>query len=184
MKTIMQVATPAEVKAGGTGWVIYAGVAESPFGSCLIAESPRGICLLSFFQPLEFSNHWKILENLWPNSALVRDDQRAGRLCEQIFRREFQPLEPLTAYVKGTTFQVKVWKALLQIPAGQLVSYGDLAQMIGNPAASRAVGTALGNNPVGFLIPCHRVIRESGALGGYRWGNERKRAIQAWECLL
>lgn len=98
-----------------------------------------------------------------------------------IFTKEVRPMEPLKAYVKGSAFQVRVWQALLQIPEGYFASYGQVAGFIGNPGASRAVGTAIGHNPIAFLIPCHRVIRETGALGEYRWGAERKRAIQTWE---
>jgi AraC family transcriptional regulator of adaptative response/methylated-DNA-[protein]-cysteine methyltransferase len=177
----LEAATPGEIKAGGAGWEIRAGVADCPFGCCLIAESPRGICHLSFFQPLELSNHWEKLKDKWPSAELIRDDKRAKVLSRQIFNKDFQPLEPLKAYVKGTTFQVKVWKALLKIPEGKLVSYGQLASLIGKPKASRAVGTAVGSNAIGFIIPCHRVIRETGAVGGYAWGSERKQAIHVWE---
>lgn len=177
----LEAATPGEIKAGGAGWILKAGVADTPFGECLIAESPRGICHLSFFQSPDFSNHWKKLSNGWPNAELIRDDPRAGALCGTIFNRKFQTLEPLKAYVKGSAFQLKVWQALLLIPEGRLVSYGHLARFVGNPNASRAVGAAVGNNPIGFLIPCHRVIRQTGAIGGYRWGVDRKRVLQIWE---
>ncbi|MDF7823808.1 methylated-DNA--[protein]-cysteine S-methyltransferase [Pontiellaceae bacterium B12227] len=177
----LEAATPGEIKTGGKGWIIQAGIAESPFGNCLIAESPRGICHLSFFQPLEVSSHWKKLESRWPHAELVKDDMRAHELCSMIFKPDFRAQEPLKAYVKGTAFQVKVWRALLEIPEGKLLSYGQLAARVGNSKASRAVGTAVGQNPIGFLIPCHRVIRETGAVGGYAWGTERKRAILVWE---
>ncbi|MDF7801551.1 methylated-DNA--[protein]-cysteine S-methyltransferase [Pontiellaceae bacterium B1224] len=177
----MEAATPGEIKTGGAGWIIKGGVAETPFGDCLVAVNSRGICHLSFFQALEFSTHWKNLEQRWPHASLERDDRVAGELCGRIFGKELHAKEPLKAYVKGTDFQVKVWQALLQVPEGQLVSYGHLARFVESPGASRAVGTAVGTNPIGFLIPCHRVIRETGAQGGYRWGTERKRAIQVWE---
>lgn len=180
----LEAASPGEIKAGGAGWTLTAGYADTPFGQCLIAESPRGICHLSF------GEDWPRIESDWPNADLVRDDVRAGELCGRIFvegrtlcdRSERPPtLQPLKLFVKGTAFQVKVWRALLGIPEGKLASYGQLAEAVGSPTAPRAVGTAVGSNPIGFLIPCHRVIRSTGAIGGYRWGAERKRAIQAWE---
>ncbi len=175
----LEAATPGEIKAGGAGWEIRAGIAESPFGSCLIAESPRGICHLSF------SNDWKRLQQDWPHAQMVRDDQRAAERAEQIFNDAPQSRSAasseLRLFVKGTEFQLKVWRALLEIPPGRLVSYGRMAERIGNPNASRAVGSAVGRNPIGYLIPCHRVIREGGGIGGYAWGTERKRAIQLRE---
>jgi len=177
----LEAASPGEIKAGGAGWEIIAGIGESPFGHCLIAESPRGVCHLSF------TNNWERLVQDWPHADLIRDDQRAEIMARQIFRRDCSatgrssPIRPLTLFVKGTEFQIKVWRALLQIPEGTLVSYGQLARFMGQPRASRAVGSAIGRNPVGFLIPCHRVIRETGLVGGYAWGSGRKRAIQFWE---
>ena len=180
----LESATPGDIKAGGAGWTIRAGVAETPFGSCLIAESLRGICHLSFFQPSEeSSNPWKTLEAQWPNAEFTRNDEWAGVFCKKVFqqRRTHASKSSLKLFVKGSAFQVKVWRALMQIPDGALVSYSQLAKLVGNPKASRAVGTAVGHNSIGFLIPCHRVIRESGAIGGYAWGADRKRAIQVWE---
>jgi AraC family transcriptional regulator of adaptative response/methylated-DNA-[protein]-cysteine methyltransferase len=186
----LEAATPGEVKSGGAGLTITAGFAETPFGSGLVAETPRGICHLSFVEEADFSLVWKDLQNGWPKAMLERDDKKAGELCKQIFmegrtpcaRAERPPpLQPLRLYVKGTAFQLKVWRALLSIPAGKLVGYGGLAKCIGSPGAARAVGTSVGNNTIAYLIPCHRVIRESGAIGGYRWGTARKKAIQVWE---
>lgn len=161
----------------GQGWTIWAGLAESPFGSCLIAGCPQGICRLSFVQGVNFSRVWKGIGKAWPGAELVRDDAQARTLARRIFHTEFQSLEPLRVYVKGTPFQLKVWRALQSIPAGRTLSYGTLAGRIGQPGASRAVGRAVGANPVAFLIPCHRVIRQDGTLGGYAWGPECKRAI-------
>ena len=180
----LEAASPGEIKAAGAGWTIRAGYADSPFGQCLIAESPRGVCHLSF------EDGWACVERDWPKADLVRDDGRAGELAQRIFvegrtlcgRSERPPtLQPLKLFVKGSAFQVKVWRALLGIPEGKLASYRHLAEVVGNANASRAVGTAVGSNPIGFLIPCHRVIRGTGAIGGYRWGTVRKHAIQAWE---
>jgi AraC family transcriptional regulator of adaptative response/methylated-DNA-[protein]-cysteine methyltransferase len=198
----LEAATPGEIKDGGAGWTIRAGYADTPFGHCLIAESPRGICHLSFeYDPLlhsgSFGGHGERIEADWPNAEIVRDDRRARELTDLIFMEGRVPPRPhaqtdtgpggtgpsnkLRLFVRGTDFQVKVWRALLRIPEGKLVSYGHLAGLIGKPKASRAVGSAVGNNPIGFLIPCHRVIRETGAIGGYRWGTARKQAIQIWE---
>ncbi|MDF7807073.1 methylated-DNA--[protein]-cysteine S-methyltransferase [Pontiellaceae bacterium B12219] len=173
-------ASPGEIKTGGRGWKIVAGIVDSPFGKCLIAESPRGICHLSFFQSLECSNRWKVLVDEWPHAELIRDDTRAAVLGRTIFV-EGGRQGALKLFLKGTPFQIKVWRALVQIPEGQCVSYGKLAGGIGNTGASRAVGSAVGKNSIAFLIPCHRVIRETGIIGGYRWGTVRKRAMLAWE---
>lgn len=171
---VLKVALPAdEVNASGVVWVIRAGYAESPFGTCLVAECPHGICHLSFV------DEWDRLVKTWPNAEFINDDQWAGELCGQVFVE--RKASSLQLIVKGTEFQVKVWRALLKIPFGKTVSYSDLAKQVGNPKASRAVGTAVGNNPIAFLIPCHRVVRRDGSIGGYRWGVERKRAILAWE---
>ena len=173
----LEAATPGEVKSGGTGLTITAGFAETPFGTGLVAETARGVCYLSF----EDQDAWSHLEGLWPNAHLIRDDEAALKLGQRIFEKGAGSHEPLRAYVKGTAFQVKVWQALLRIPSGKLVSYGGLGDCIGKPGAARAVGTAVGRNPIAYLIPCHRVIRETGAIGGYRWGTTRKKAIQVWE---
>ncbi|WP_322609403.1 methylated-DNA--[protein]-cysteine S-methyltransferase [Pontiella agarivorans] len=176
----LEAASPGEIKAGGSGWTIRAGMAASPFGECLIAEAPRGICHLSFSQSLDASIGWKHLEEEWPNAALIRDDSRAGKWADSIFMNtnvSCGTAPPLRLFVRGTEFQIQVWRTLLQIPAGCLVSYKKLAARIDKPKAIRAVGSAVGRNSVGYLIPCHRVIRENGGIGGYAWGVERKRAI-------
>jgi AraC family transcriptional regulator of adaptative response/methylated-DNA-[protein]-cysteine methyltransferase len=181
---ILEAATPGEVKSGGAGWTLSAGFADSPFGRCLIGESPRGLCHLSFIDPGDGSSSaLAALREHWPRARLRRDDAAAARLAGAIF----EPMagghshRALRAFVKGTAFQVRVWRALLQVPTGTLVSYGRLAAALDNPAAARAVGTAVGHNPLAYLIPCHRVIRETGAIGEYRWGEVRKRAMVAWE---
>ncbi len=179
----LEAASPGELKSGGKGWTVIAGFADTPFGNCLIAESPRGICHLSFVEPDNGSSALDALNEAWPEARLRRDDSAACRLGARIFGpdtdRESRP--PLRAFVKGTTFQVRVWRALLQIQPGTLVSYGRLAAAAGRPNAVRAVATAVGQNPLAYLIPCHRVIRETGVVGEYRWGRARKRAIMAWE---
>jgi AraC family transcriptional regulator, regulatory protein of adaptative response / methylated-DNA-[protein]-cysteine methyltransferase len=193
----LEAASPGELKSGGAGWTVAFGFAESPFGKCLIAESPRGICHLSFVE--DGKSALAALQEDWPQAKWRRDDSAAARLADKIFARRAasqssvldQPSPgsfgaaragvPLRAFVRGTPFQVRVWRALLEIPPGSLMSYGRLAAAIGQPSAARAVGTAVGQNPLAYLIPCHRVIRETGVIGDYHWGPVRKRAMIAWE---
>lgn len=179
----LEAASPGELKAGGAEWAMLAGFAMSPFGTCLVAESPRGLCHLSFVEDGDENRAWTGLEQDWPNARLQRNDAAATRIVEKVFtraiNRDSRPV--LRAFVRGTAFQVRVWRALLEIPAGRLTSYGHLAALVGQPTAARAVGTAVGQNPLAYLIPCHRVIRETGVIGNYRWGRIRKRALVAWE---
>jgi AraC family transcriptional regulator of adaptative response/methylated-DNA-[protein]-cysteine methyltransferase len=193
----LEAASPGELKSGGADWTINFGFAESPFGKCLIAESPRGICHLSFIENEKRAR--AELQKDWPQAKFKRADSAAAQLAARIFTlRERQSPHPnplpawagrgsqtaqpaLRAFVRGTPFQVRVWRALLQVRPGMLTSYGRLAGAIDRPAAARAVGTAVGQNPLAYLIPCHRVIRETGVIGDYHWGSIRKRAIIAWE---
>jgi AraC family transcriptional regulator of adaptative response/methylated-DNA-[protein]-cysteine methyltransferase len=179
----LEAASPGEVKSGGAGWKISTGLAESPFGTCVIAEGPRGICHLTFVESEDSAAALAQVRMAWPQARLHRDDGNAGRLVSQIFQRPggTEPRPALRAFVRGTSFQVRVWRALLQVRPGTLVSYGYLAEALGQPTAARAVGAAIGQNPLAFLIPCHRVIRRTGVIGDYRWGTTRKRAIVAWE---
>ena len=180
---ILEAASPGEVKSGGGGWTITTGFADSPFGRCLIGEGPRGLCHLSFIDTGDEVAALAALRAHWPQARLQRDDATAARLAGKIFSpRSARATHPaLRAFVKGTTFQVRVWRALLLVPPGTLVSYGQLASALDHPRAARAVGTAVGHNPLAWLIPCHRVIRETGVIGDYRWGQVRKRAMLAWE---
>ena len=174
----LEAATPGEIKSGGAGLNIRFGTADSPFGRCLIAKTQRGICHLSFVD----ENEEKELQQLfaeWPNALFTHDQARAIELVKHIFETNDSPAWKL--HVRGTPFQLRVWRALLEIPPGTLVSYGTIARAAGNPKASRATGSAVGRNDISFLIPCHRVIRETGVCGHYRWGAVRKRAILAWE---
>jgi AraC family transcriptional regulator of adaptative response/methylated-DNA-[protein]-cysteine methyltransferase len=177
----LEAASPGELKSGGAGWTVSFGFADSPFGKCLIAESPRGICHLSFV-----GNEKTALAGFqedWPGAKVKRDDSSARQLAAKIFARPAGShlQQALRAFVRGTPFQVRVWRALLRVPPGALTSYGRLARAIARPAAARAVGAALGQNPLAYLIPCHRVIRETGVIGDYHWGQIRKRAMIAWE---
>ncbi len=174
-------ATPGEVAGAGDGLTVLYGLHPSPFGECLLAVTRRGICGLSFLAG-DAGAAVDALRRQWPRAAL-REDARATRAVAE---RIFDPLRgrepaPLSVFVHGTNFQVKVWEALVRIPPGRVASYGDVAAAVGAPNAARAVGSAVARNPVAFLIPCHRVIRATGAFGEYRWGPARKKAILAWE---
>lgn len=177
-------ASPGEIKSGGQGWVLRAGFAETPFGVTLIAQSPRGICHLSFVAAVCPSSAELLLREDWPNARIEWDDDLARNLMSEVFARHDQSPHTaarLSCLVRGTTFQVRVWNALLSIPSGHLAAYCDIASFLGRPNAARAIGSAVGKNPVALLIPCHRVIRETGVFGDYRWGPHRKQAIIAWE---
>ncbi|MAU01030.1 MAG: 6-O-methylguanine DNA methyltransferase [Anaerolineaceae bacterium] len=174
--------TPGEFKQKGAGLTIQYGFHDSPFGECLIALTERGICGLQFVADEDRESALDELKASWLQAEFVEDAEATRPYIDPIFNlsgAEERPSLPL--YLKGTNFQIQVWQALLKIPAGTAVSYGSVAQMIGNPKASRAVGSAVSNNPVGYLIPCHRVIRQAGNLGDYRWGTSRKKAILGWE---
>ena len=179
----LEAASPGEMKNGGAGMQIDYGFTETPFGEALIAETKRGICHLSFVDGNGRNGARDLLTSEWPNAKLQRADQRAEELAEKIFTqpRQNQSSRPLRAFVRGTPFQVRVWRALLSVPTGSLTTYGRLAHAIGQSKAARAVGSAVGANPISFVIPCHRVIRETGALGNYGGGRVRKRAIVGWE---
>lgn len=179
----LEAASPGELKNGGAGWTILAGFADTPFGTALAGQSPRGICHLAFVDAGEENSAWTELQNAWPNAHVSRDDRAAALMAGQIFARpaDRPGQAPLRAFVTGTEFQVRVWRALIQIPPGQLTTYGRLAAALDCPNAARAVGSAVGRNSISYLIPCHRVIRGTGVIGGYRWGDIRKRAMLAWE---
>ena len=177
----IEAASPGEFKSGGRGMSIEWGMGESPFGGCSLGWNTRGICHLAFHQTDEnFGEPAELREN-WPNANLTRNDGEARRQAKTIFSRDTKSNAPLKAFVRATAFQLKVWRALLRIPEGCVTSYGSLANFIGDPKAARAVGTACGSNSIAYLIPCHRVIRETGVVHGYRWGAVRKRALLAWE---
>jgi AraC family transcriptional regulator of adaptative response/methylated-DNA-[protein]-cysteine methyltransferase len=177
----VEAATPGEVKSGGDGWLIHAGFAESPFGWCVVGEGPRGICHLGFMAARERAQAGVDLTKLWPRARVRWDDGLARSVAARMFVRPATGSEPLRALVRGSEFQLRVWRALVRVPEGALVTYGRLAEAAGAPGGARAAGTAVGANPVAYVIPCHRVIRETGVAGGYRWGAERKRLMLARE---
>lgn len=171
--------TPAEFKNGGKNLIINYSFAECPFGNIIVASTQKGICYMAFFE--EEQTAFYVLQNHFPNSTLKREFDLIQQNALSIFQNDRSKLNQIKLHLKGTAFQLKVWETLLKIPMGQLSSYGSIAQKIGNQNASRAVASAIGNNPVAYLIPCHRVILASGNLGGYMWGNIRKTAIIGWE---
>ena len=178
----LEAASPGEMKSGGAGIEVDYGFTATPFGEVLIAETKRGVCHLSFVDQGRNPGH-EVLKSQWPNAKLRRDDAQVAKMAARIFTSD--PVETsnrrLRAFVRGTQFQLRVWRALLQVPVGSLTTYGRLAEAIGQSQAARAVGSAVGANPIAFIIPCHRVIRETGALGHYHWDPIRKRAIVGWE---
>lgn len=172
--------TPGEYKQKGNGLQIKYSFQPTPFGESLLAITERGICHLSFVNGHGRERAIQEVANQWPNAELKEDTEATRPYQQQIFSQE-KVDKPLHVHLKGTNFQVRVWSALLQVPQGSLVSYGTLATMIGKPKASRAVGTAVGHNPIAYLIPCHRVIRQMGQFGSYHWGATRKKAMIGWE---
>ena len=171
--------TPGEYKSRGAGVDIHYGIHLTPFGKCLIATTERGICNLSFIDQSE----GKAIDNLvehWQHANMIEDYKTTAPLVNRIFL-DAQTDAPLKLHLRGTNFQIKVWEALLSIPTGALTTYEHIATHIGNPRAVRAVGSAVGDNPIVYLIPCHRVIRKSGEFGNYLYGSARKKAILARE---
>lgn len=172
--------SPGEFKTGEI--TIHFGLQPSPFGYCLLGVTARGICHLSFLETDDEYKATQLLREAWPSATLVRDEAKVKPYLKQLFGVH-QSQQPLPLLLKGTNFQIKVWEALLAIPTGQVASYADIAHLVGSPKAVRAVGKACGQNPVGFIIPCHRVLTSQGQLGGYHWGVARKEAILAWEAV-
>ncbi|MBI9084945.1 MAG: methylated-DNA--[protein]-cysteine S-methyltransferase [Desulfobacterales bacterium] len=174
--------TPGQYKSRGADLEIAYGIHPSPFGDCLIGSTERGICWLSFVRGLGEKDLLDELARHWKNAILTRNPDRTGPVMEQIFTfPSTGDPAPLHLYVQGTNFQIKVWEALLKIPMGRAVTYQDIARHIGMPKAARAVGNAVGKNPIPYLIPCHRVIRKMGEFGYYGGGPARKKAILGWE---
>jgi AraC family transcriptional regulator of adaptative response/methylated-DNA-[protein]-cysteine methyltransferase len=174
--------TPGEVKNLGAGLTIRFAFHDSPFGTCLLAVSDRGVCRLTFVPPGEERRKLSDLKKRWPKALFREDDGGTHSIVEKIFSHRVKKAgRSLTLHVTGTNFQIKVWEALLRVPLGGVISYGDLARRACFPGASRAVGTAVGKNPMAYLIPCHRVIRATGAFGNYGGGAARKKAILGWE---
>ncbi|MDQ1141975.1 methylated-DNA--[protein]-cysteine S-methyltransferase [Pedobacter agri] len=174
--------TPGEYKNGGENLKINYSYSATPFGNILTASTAKGICHISFYDD-EFAA-FAILKSKFPAANYQQCETLEHQNVLQIFHKDWTEISQIKLHLKGTDFQLKVWEALLKIPTGKLSTYGILANKINQPNASRAVGSAVGSNPVAFLIPCHRVIQTSGALGGYHWGTDRKMAMIGWEASL
>ncbi len=176
----LEALTPGEARTGGAGLIIRWGLHDTPFGRVVIGITDRGVCALHFVDDQQHAA--ELLHQAWPHATLrhepVATAKTAGRIFTPIAQRTH---EPLAVLVKGSNFQIQVWRALLALPAGALATYSDIAAVLDKPDAARAVGSAVAANSIAYLIPCHRVIRASGALSGYRWGSARKTAILGWE---
>ena len=175
----MEGMTPGEYKNGGENLSINYSFAESPFGNILVASTPKGICHIAFADSEQEA--FTVLQNNFPNAHYRQMVDLIQQNSLYIFTHDWKKINQIKLHLKGTAFQLKVWETLLKIPMGQLSTYGSIAEEIKNPKASRAVGTAIGDNPVAFLIPCHRVIQSSGIFGQYHWGSIRKTAMIGWE---
>lgn len=171
--------TPGEFKYGGENLEIHYSLTESQFGKIICASTKKGICHLTFS-----NNETDSIQNLmneFPNAKIKEAKDVCHENALKIFQKEWDDLDAIKLHLKGTPFQIKVWEALLKIPSGELSTYGEIANRLAQPKAARAVGTAIGDNPVAYLIPCHRVIQSSGNFGQYHWGSNRKVAMIAWE---
>ena len=171
--------TPGEYKNGGGNLSINYSFAESPFGNMLVASTTKGICHIAFADDADEA--LEALKKKFPNASYNQMADIIQQNAMFIFMHDWTKLHHIKLHLKGTPFQIKVWEALLKIPMGRLTTYGSIAKKIKIPNASRAVGTAIGDNPVAFLIPCHRIIQSTGLIGGYHWGSTRKTAMIGWE---
>ena len=171
--------SPAEYRNGGENIAINYNFYESPFGEILVASTAKGICHIAFADKEEEA--LKFLKEMYPNAAYCHSATEIQQNAANVFRKDWSELDEIKLHIKGTPFQIKVWETLLTVPTGKLTTYGDIARQLDNPKASRAVGSAVGSNPVAFLIPCHRVIQSTGLFGQYHWGSARKTAMIGWE---
>lgn len=169
--------TPGVFREEGAGLLIRYGYHPTPFGLCFLAVADRGVCGLSFVDETQERREFEEFQQKWHFATLEHAPDRTQMVAQQIFSPDTARRSPLKILAQGTNFQLKVWEALLRIPPGAVTTYRKIAESIGRPGAVRAVGTAIGNNPVGYLIPCHRVIQSTGNLGGYHWGETRKNAL-------
>jgi AraC family transcriptional regulator of adaptative response/methylated-DNA-[protein]-cysteine methyltransferase len=177
----VEAVTPGEYKRRGADLAISWGVHPTPFGDCLLALTARGVCGLEFLRPETEGAALARLRALWENARFEHAPRITAPVAERIFDPGTKRQAPLGLLVKGTNFQIKVWEALLRIPAGGITTYAGLAGSLGQPRAARAVGSAIAANHIGYLVPCHRVIRSTGAFGEYRWGPLRKRILLSAE---
>lgn len=179
----LEAVTPGEYKTKGMDLAIEYAVHDTPFGKAFIAATPKGICKFSFLDPSGMESHLDDLHRTWPRAEICENSKTTFAIIRTMFDKPIPPdrQDPISLHVSGTNFQVSVWKALLQIPPARVASYSQVAAAIGKPNSARAVGQAVGANPIALVIPCHRVIQQSGKLRGYHWGEARRQAIHAWE---
>ena len=176
--------TPGEYKKMGAGLRVAYGFHPTPFGECLLAVTGKGICHLGFIEDNGRDQAFSVLQNCWPQATFRENPKSTQVIAADIFSVDSRnPTRPFHLLLKGTNFQVQVWRALVALPRGKVFSYQDLAAFIGRPKSVRAVANAIAANPIGYLIPCHRVITNSGVIHRYRWGTARKKAILGWEAL-
>lgn len=174
--------SPGEWKVRGAGLTIRYGLHPSPFGQALVMITDRGLAGLAFTDEADGMDAFEDMSSRWPNANYVEDREATAPYASRIFDpKRWDPKEPLRIVLIGSDFQVRVWEALLRIPMGCAVTYSSIAEKLGQPTASRAVGAAVGRNPISFVVPCHRALGKSGALTGYHWGLTRKRAMLGWE---
>jgi AraC family transcriptional regulator of adaptative response/methylated-DNA-[protein]-cysteine methyltransferase len=174
--------SPGEWKSGGTGLTMSYGFHPSPFGTALVMTTHRGLAGLAFADPGEEESALADMSGRWPKAAMVEDPRRTAELARRIFDTAlWRADQPLRVVLIGTDFEVRVWETLLKIPMGRAMTYSDIAGRVGAINAARAVGAAVGKNPLSFVVPCHRVLGRDGALTGYHWGLTRKRAMLGWE---
>ena len=174
--------SPGEFKSGGGGVGMFYGYHPTPFGEAIVVATPRGLAGLGFVDDGARDTALTDMRRRWPNANFARNDAATADYAARVFSREaWRPDQPLRVVMIGTDFELRVWETLLRIPFGRAATYSDIARQIGRPKAARAVGAAVGRNPISFVVPCHRVIGRSGALTGYHWGLTRKRAILGWE---
>lgn len=174
--------TPGAYKARGKGLTIRFGFHDCPFGKVLLMMTDQGICGLAFADPGEEGASFQDMRSRWPDAFYVEDPEATATQVARIFNpSEWKAEQPLRIVFIGSEFETRVWQTLLRVPLGQATTYSDIAGHIGNAKASRAVGTAVGRNPISFVVPCHRVLGKSGGLCGYHWGLTRKQAILGWE---
>jgi AraC family transcriptional regulator, regulatory protein of adaptative response / methylated-DNA-[protein]-cysteine methyltransferase len=171
--------TPGEFKNGGEHLLIDYTFTETVFGKIMIAATPKGVCKIDFIE-----DHFSAINNLkeiWPNAQLKENTNKHHQSVTHFFKQDWNDLPQIKLHLKGTPFQLKVWEALLKIPSGELSTYSTIAGIIKSPKAFRAVGTAIGDNPIAYLIPCHRIIKSTGIIGEYHWGSTRKTSMIGWE---
>jgi AraC family transcriptional regulator of adaptative response/methylated-DNA-[protein]-cysteine methyltransferase len=174
--------TPGDYKAGGAGLVMRYGFHPSPFGEAIVVATARGLAGLGFVDEGDRESALADMKRRWPRAEYREDAAATAPLARRIFNpAQWQPDQPLRVVLIGTDFEIRVWQTLLRIPLGRATTYSEIASRIGKPSACRAVGAAVGKNPISFVVPCHRVLGRSGALTGYHWGLTRKQAILGWE---